>query len=181
MQTQQVRLENTQVATVREVVVEDAKAALQYVNCVAAETDFLAAGEGEFNWPIEKECKFIADHRKADNKMMVLAEIGGRIVGMANFTGEERSRMRHTGELGISVLQEYWGQGVGSALMDYLIEWAKQSGVVRKMNLRTRVDNRRAMRLYRRSGFVQEGIITRLLQVDGKFYDAYLLGLEIDP
>ncbi len=166
---------------IRPVTAEDAANVLQYLNCVTAETDFLASGEGEFDWTIEKERKFIEDHLNADNKLIILAEIKSEVAGIAGFTGDEKSRMRHTGELGISILRRYWGLGLGSALMEYIIEWAKSSGVVRKINLKARIDNDRALRLYKRFGFVLEGTISRQFQIAGGFHDAYLMGLQIDP
>ena len=112
---------------------------------------------------------------------MVIAEVQGSINGIVGFTGDERKRMRHTGEFGMAVSQKYWGIGLGSALIECMIEWAKASGIVRKINLRTRVDNQRALRLYKRFGFINEGLVSRQFKVADTFYDAYFMGLHIDP
>ncbi len=42
-------------------------------------------------------------------------------------------------------------------------------------------DKKRAIKLYKKYGFVKEGKISRQLLIDKKFYDAYLMGLEICP
>jgi len=176
-----VSLRNGQVATIREAELNDAPAVLEYLDKVIAETDFLAMGQGDLDWPLEKERQFIEEHRSADNKLLIVAEVEGRIAGVSGFTGDSRRRLRHTGESGISVLQRHWGLGLGTALMGSVIEWAKSSGVVRKIGLRVRKDNKRAIRLYERFGFVREGMFTRQFAIAGRFYDAYLMGLEIDP
>jgi RimJ/RimL family protein N-acetyltransferase len=181
MQMKKVSLRNSRIATIREATVDDAAAVLDYLEEVTAETDFLAVGKGEFDWTLEKERQFIADHRSADNKLLILAEVEGHIAGISGFTGDFRKRLRHTGESGLSVLRRHWGLGLGTALMASVIEWAKSSGVVRKIDLRVRVDNERALHLYERFGFVREGVITRQFAVAGAFYDAYLMGLEVDP
>jgi RimJ/RimL family protein N-acetyltransferase len=160
---------------------EDAPKVLEYVDRVSGETDCLAQGRGELGWTLEKEREFIEDYLKADNKLLILAEIDDEIAGAIGFTGGERKRMRHSGELGIAVVKEYWGLGIGTALMECLIVWARSSGIVRKITLRSRIDNERALRLYEHFGFVREGIVTRLFEIAGEFYDGYLLGLEIDP
>jgi len=181
MNEREATLGNGQVATIREAELDDAAAVLEYLDQVIAETDFLAMGQGDLDWPLERERRLIEEHRSADNKLLIVAEVEGRIAGVSGFTGDDRRRLRHTGESGISVLQRHWGLGLGTALMESVIEWARSSGVVRKIGLRVRTDNERALRLYTRSGFVREGVITRQFAIAGRFYDAYLMGLEIDP
>jgi RimJ/RimL family protein N-acetyltransferase len=138
-------------------------------------------GKGELDWPEEKERAFIEKHRRADNKLLILAEIDGRIAGTAGFTGDDRQRFHHQGEFGVCVLRDYWGLGIATTLTESVIQWAKDSRVVRKINLKVRTDNTRALDLYRTLGFVREGFVTRQFLVADKFYDAYLMGLRIDP
>ncbi len=181
MEKSETLLRDGRVALVREAVPDDALGLLRYLDEVAAETDFLSMGRGELNWPEEKERRFIEDHRQADNKLLIVAEIGDNLAGLLGFTGDDRRRLRHTGEFGITVSRAYWGLGLGTALIQRMIAWAQASRVVRKINMRVRADNERALGLYRRMGFVQEGVITRQFAVAGRFYDAYLMGLDVDP
>jgi RimJ/RimL family protein N-acetyltransferase len=181
MQAKKRRLKNRQVATIREAQPQDAARLLKYVNRVAGETDFLACGRGELEMPLDKERQFIEAHRDADNKLLIVAEVKGCLAGALGYTGDERKRLRHTGEFGIVVSRKYWGIGLGAALMDCLIEWAKSSDIVRKIGLRVRVDNDRAIGFYERFGFAREGRVTRQFALAGAFHDAYLMGLEIDP
>ena len=177
---QTVPLKDGRVARIRPLEPRDAEDALAYISGVTAETDFLAMESGEFDWPVEKERQFIEDHARADNKLLVAAKVEGHIMGLLGFTGDDKRKMRHSGELGITVRQKAWGLGLGSALMAYAVDWASASGVVRKIDLRVRTDNDRAIRLYERFGFVREGTIRRQFLVAGTFRDAYLMGLEID-
>lgn len=181
MNTTEVTLKDGRVVAIREAGLADAARMLVYLKQVTAETDFLAMGQGDLDWPLEKERQFLEEHRNGDNKLLIVAEVEGRIAGVSGFTGDFRKRLRHTGESGISVLREHWGLGLGTALMRSVIEWAKSSGVVHKIGLRVRTDNVRAIRLYERFGFVREGVFTRQFAIAGRFYDAYLMGLEIDP
>ena len=66
-----------------------------------------------------------------------------------------------------------------SQVAQKLIEWAKTSGVVTKINLRVRTDNPRAIALYERKGFTFEGTIRRELLIDGVYYDHHLMGLVL--
>ena len=181
MQKREVQLRHGQRATIRAAASEDAVALLAYLDAVAGETDFLSMGQGELDWTEEKERQFIEDHRQADNKLLILAEIEGQIAGVLGYTGDDRRRLRHAGEFGLTVTRTHWGLGLGTALIRIMIEWAKASRIVRKINMRVRTDNERALDLYKRFGFVKEGVITRQFAVAGTFYDAYLMGLDIDP
>ena len=53
-----------------------------------------------------------------------MAQVGGRIVGTLNFSGGARPRTAHIGEIGVSVLKEYWGKGIGTEhrMPDILID-----------------------------------------------------------
>jgi RimJ/RimL family protein N-acetyltransferase len=53
--------------------------------------------------------------------------------------------------------------------------------VVRKINLKVRVDNLPAIRLYEQMGWVHEGRTTRDTLIDGGFNDCLLMGREVDP
>lgn len=158
----------------------DAKEIVEYINKISGESNFLTFGEGEFNKTIEEEEYFIDNILKQENALFIIGEVEGKIVGTLNFGGGTRSRTLHTGEFGVSVLKEYWGQGIGTELMKYLIDWCKKSGVIRKVNLRVRSDNNSAIHVYKKFGFNEEGIITRDFLINDKFYDSIFMGLIID-
>ncbi|MGB4723089.1 MAG: GNAT family N-acetyltransferase, partial [Defluviitoga tunisiensis] len=80
----------------------------------------------------------------------------------------------------MSVKKAYWGLGIGSNLLAYLIDWARETGVIRKINLKVREDNVRARALYEKFGFKTEGIITRYFYIEGKFYNVIEMGLEVN-
>ena len=108
-----------------------------------------------------------------------MALLENEIVGTLHFAAGRRPQVRHSGEFGMSVSQRYWGRGIGSLLLDTLLEWAKQTRFVAKINLRVRTDNQRAVALYERKGFVKEGTLTKEMVIDGQYYDLYAMGLSV--
>jgi len=155
------KLRNGATLTIREAKKEDAVQLLEYVNKIAGETDFFTFGPGEFDLSLEQEEQFIEKHLNSNNKLFVIAQIDQELAGNLGFTGGDRPRLRHAGEFGCGVLKEYWGLGIGSGLVENLIDWARSSGIIRKINLKVRLDNERAIKLYERFGFVNEGLISR--------------------
>lgn len=165
---------------IRNAHVEDSEKLIEYIKKIAGESDNLTFGEGEFTMSNMDEKAFLGDILKTGNAIYLIAEIKGEIVGSLNFSGGKRPRIQHIGEFGISVSRDYWNKGIGNLLLDYFINWAKESEIIRKINLKVRVDNTSAIHLYKKKGFVIEGTITREFFINGKFYDAYMIGLEIN-
>lgn len=165
---------------IRRGIIEDAEAMLAYVETIAGESDYITFGPGEFNVTVEEERKTIEDMAGSSNQLFIVAEIDGKIVGNLVFRAGKRIRIAHTGEFGISILKEYWNGGIGRRMIEYMLEWAKASGQIRKINLRVRSDNQRGIALYKKMGFREEGLITRDFYINGVFYDSFTMGICID-
>lgn len=158
----------------------DAKALIEYLNVIGGESDYLTFGAGQFGRSVEQEEEFIVNALNKENALFIIAEVSGKVVGNLNFSGGIRQRTAHVGEFGVSILKEYWGNSIGKELVKYLINWSKNSGMIRKINLRVRTDNTRGISLYKKLGFLEEGIIKRDFLINGEFYDSLLMGLLID-
>jgi RimJ/RimL family protein N-acetyltransferase len=159
----------------------DAAAILDYLKHIAGESDFLTFGSiNELHLTKEKEEATFEDYAKRENALYLIAEHNGQIAGSLNFAGGTKKRTAHTGEFGISVRKDFWSKGIGKALLARMIEWSKETGVIRKINLRVRSDNARAINLYKSFGFKENGLITRDFLIDGVFYDSIHMGLYID-
>jgi len=158
----------------------DARNLLKYIDKVSSETDFLTFGPGEYEVSLEDEKKFIETCRKSSNKIILIAEIKNEIIGCLIFRGGDRLRTQHTGEFGISVTNSCWRIGIGSILIENLVNWAKSTSIIKKINLRVRSDNTKAIKLYERFDFVREGLITKEIHISGRFYDNIFMGLQID-
>ena len=154
---------------------DDAIAIIEYVRTVADETDFLTFDSSEFNKTVEEEQQIIEEHNSTKNKLFIIAKLDNKIIGVLNVQANKKKRLEHVGEFGVSVLKEHWNKGVGSSLVKYMIEWAKESGVIRKLNLRVLVNNESAIRIYIKNGFKIEGMIRRDIKLNNTFQDLSLI------
>ena len=179
MDSHRYQLSDSRVLLIREVEVSDAAVLLEYVELVSGETDFFGFGPGEFELSESEEEEFIRECRAAPNQLFILGLIQGAIVSALHFSASRRKRLEHTGEFGMSVRKSHWGLGIGSFMLDVLIEWAKRTEIVKKINLRVRTDNQRSISLYERKGFVKEGTIRKDMFLDGKYFDHHWMGLEL--
>ncbi|KQW42916.1 MULTISPECIES: GNAT family N-acetyltransferase [unclassified Roseateles] len=105
-------------------------------------------------------------------ELFLLAEREGRIVGSAGLhPAGTQLRRRHAMMLGISVLAETQGQGVGGALMTALLDYADNWAQVLRIELTVFNDNARAIRLYERHGFEREGLHKAYALRNGQYVD----------
>jgi RimJ/RimL family protein N-acetyltransferase len=166
---------------IRDAEPSDAAALLAYFKRIGGETPHLTFGDEGVPLTEAEERAHIERIRGTDNTLFIVAESDGEIVGHLTFTGGTKPRTRHAGELGISIIRPFWGEGIGEMLIRSLIAWATAGGIVRKINLRVRGDNTRAIALYERLGFITEGRETRTVCIDGAFHDGFNMGMVIDP
>lgn len=102
----------------------------------------------------------------------IVAEEHEKAIGHAFLAPMGLTANRHVFHLNIVVHPGSTGRGIGTALMSELMAWARANAKVGKVELLVRSTNRRAIALYRRFGFVQEGrFIGRVKLPNGRLVD----------
>jgi RimJ/RimL family protein N-acetyltransferase len=162
-----------------EVSESDSDELVDFWNRLGGETDNLTFGFNDFYFNYEQEKTFIDSLKYRDNCLYAAAYINDKIIGSLSFLSSSRKRVMHRGEMGIGILRDYWGCGIGSCLMDYFNRWVNSRGVIKKIDLEVREDNIRAINLYLKYGFEIEGKISRGIFIDNKYYDLYHMGKTI--
>ncbi len=166
---------------IREARIDDATKLLSYLQKVGSESDNLTFDAKGLPFTEMQEREYLDSRMCSHNNITLLALEGEKIVGSLGVDTPSFSRLSHRGELGISVLKECWGQGVGSALLEAMFAWIHDNPTgLRKIDLTVREDNERAIALYKKFGFNEEGTISRLVAIDGEFYDGITMGLLLD-
>jgi RimJ/RimL family protein N-acetyltransferase len=97
----------------------------------------------------------------------LVAEDKGCIVGHAFLKPMDLQAVRHVYLLTIVVHTGYSGQGVGSAMMSALADWARRAPGLQKLELIVRSTNHGARRLYEKFGFVEEGRFRKRIRLAG--------------
>lgn len=83
--------------------------------------------------------------------------------------------------LGMMVAERWRRQGVGRALMDAALAWARQAGM-HKVSLEVWPHNHAARELYRRMGFAEEGYLrAHYPRRSGELWDVVVMGLVLQP
>lgn len=145
-------LKNGSPALLRSPMVNDAAAMLRYLKQSAEETDYLLRYPEECNDTLEQEKAFLLNMNRSGLNMMIVCDIGGQVVGCCQLALNQRMKVQHRASVSIALLKEYWGLGIGTAMMREMIAAAYQHNVA-QLELEVIEGNERAMNLYRRMGF----------------------------
>lgn len=130
---------------------------LEVFNQTHEETDYLLSYPDENRFQAGQEAEFLAKKTESSNEVEICAVVDGKIVGTAGIDAVgSQDKVKHRAELGIALLKEFWGLGIGRALMDACIDCARQAGYA-QMELDVVAENASAIALYEKVGFVEYG------------------------
>jgi len=176
IEPQEYELKNGEKLVIRTAVPDDARALLEYAHVIFAEDLYNVTTPGEFEKSVEEESKWIQEHYDKPAHLALTAEVSGSLAGLLSFENGSRKRLQHHGTLHMSVHPRFRTEGVGTALVQSLIGWAKENHVIEKVTLEVFVTNEAAIRLYGKMGFLEEGRRVRHVKIaDGKYVDVIVM------
>ena len=106
----------------------------------------------------------------------LVAVSAGRVVGWCDVVPKPRPIYVHVGVLGMGLLPEFRGQGLGGRLIRQTLAAAQAFGLTR-VELSVRENNEGAVALYKRVGFEIEGLERNATRVDGAYENADLMAI----
>jgi ribosomal protein S18 acetylase RimI-like enzyme len=124
---------------------------------------------------LEETRKFVLHTLKAGNPHFVVLS-GAEVVGWCDVVRKTRPAHSHCGTLGIGLLSEFRGQGIGRQLMQTTIDAAWRAGITR-IELTVREHNANAIALYKSLGFAVEGLQRNAVRIDGEYHNVYAMAL----
>lgn len=159
-------------AIVRPIAISDAARYRACLDSVARERRYLAQLEA---LPLERIETFVRES-VAQGAAQFVAVDGSAVVGWADVFPNWAAAVAHCGTLGMGVLAEYRGRGIGTALLSACLAKAEANGISRVV-LEVRADNTNAIRLYEKAGFAVEARMRHAMRFDGVYYDALQMSL----
>jgi RimJ/RimL family protein N-acetyltransferase len=174
-----VELSDHSMLEIRPAVEDDATHIMAHLFLVGDESPFLSFSSDEINWTVDREKEIIAEHNTSENQLLVVGLVDENIVAVSNVHSTYKRRGRHMGELGISIAKAYWSKGIASAIMMYILNWAKQNTIVEKLTLEVLDSNTKAIALYEKFGFKREGVLKKASIVDGQYHDLIRMSIFV--
>ena len=146
--------------------VRDTRAMIDCLKATAAETEFLSRTPAECDVSEEKEKAFLENTLRAENAVMIVCEVDGKLAGNCQIVFETRAKKKHRATVMIAVLQKYWGFGIGTAMFREMIALAREKGT-EQLELSVVEGNDRAIALYRKMGFETVGMLPDAFRLGG--------------
>jgi len=164
---------NGQELILRNATEDDAEKLIEYLKETSRETRFLVREPVEITATVEQEKTFIQRQNEAEGNIMLLGFLDGQYVGNCALNGFGRVRFRHRVSLGIALYQKYTGMGIGKAMLETVINLAKEMGY-EQVELEVVSDNERAIALYKKMRFEICGTTPNAMKYkDGSYADEH--------
>lgn len=163
----------------RPAVPDDAAEVIEFLSAVGGESDNLLFGAGEFKMSLEDEQKYIASAAASETSALFIGRVGGDVVCFGSVNAPTRPRIAHQADVSLVVKKKYWGNGIGKALMQAMIDFAKGNSTTEILHLGVRRGNDSAYALYRRMGFEEIGVYKNFFKIGDTYYDEILMNLYL--
>jgi RimJ/RimL family protein N-acetyltransferase len=165
------------VVTIRRGEPSDAEGLVALARSVAAEPEGWLLTRGEWR-PASEERRYLKAIRRLDDAAVFVAEAPEGLVGRLSIVRDPHPASPHVADVGLLVAATHRGRGIGSALLDAAVAWARAVDIT-KLELHVFPHNTPAIRLYERFGFVQEGLRRSHYQRGDEVLDAVLMAYAI--
>ena len=155
---------------------EYAEAMIEYLKKTSGETEFLLRYPDEVNFTLESEKEILQRLLEDPYVIMMAAIVDGKVAGNGSVSGiGDKRKIRHRCSMAIALYEEYWGLGIGTAMIGYMTELAGKVGW-HQMDLEVVAENEQAQALYKKCGFIESGRRhNALLFDDGTYHDEILM------
>ena len=156
----------------------DATALVRLAEAVGAEPEGWLISESGWR-SVGAERRYLRAVRRHPDAAIFVAEAEAGVVGRLSVARDPHPASRHVADLGLMVAASHRSRGIGTALLEEAVRWARAAGV-RKLELHVFPHNEPAIRLYERFGFVREGFRRGHYRRGRDYVDAILMAYTVD-
>lgn len=170
------RMRDSKKIYIRSAVIDDANTLLKEERAIAEMPGYFCSSPSELS--LVSIINAISAF-KDGNGIFLVAECSGELVGHAFLDIPHIKSLQHVAELNMAVHLGWQNQGIGKLLLERIIDWAKDSKSIRKIQLNVRATNSPALHLYKKMGFEEEGRLKNRVRVKDEYVDDIVMGLSL--
>lgn len=161
---------------------KDVPGLLEYLVKSAGESEFILRSPEECGkYTPESEAEWVENMNASENNAVLVCEVDGKIAGNCDIRHHTQLKTRHRANIGIALIKEFWGLGIGTAMFREIIEIAKGWDGLTQMELEFVEGNTRARGLYEKMGFRIVSVRPDAFRMkDGSFRSEYIMIRKLD-
>jgi len=158
----------------------DAGALVEHIKAIVSEPQRTAPLYADEVADEKAERSLIVQYESSESAAMFVAEDEGQIVGDITVRAiSPRRALQHVASLGMSVRASHRRRGIGRALLQEGIAWARENEITR-LELYVFADNAPAIALYEALGFQHEGRRKHLVRFEDHYVDDLVMALLLE-
>lgn len=162
---------------IREIKPSDSESFVEFYNKLASETDYLVISPEEISEKAEKAMEMI--EKDNEYKKVFIALEDDKIVGFIGIKRCHFAKLRHIAKLMIGVLDDYKKQGIGTKLLSFAENWAKERNV-KRLEITVIEENDAGVEFFEEMDFEKEGTRENAVKIKGEYFDELFMAKELD-
>lgn len=109
-----------------------------------------------------------------EENTFLVAVVDGQVVGSIELQVHRRSpRRMHAANIGMTVRDDLHGKGIGTKLLEAILDLCDNWMNLRRIELEVFTDNHEAIKLYKKNGFIKEGTHKDYAFKNGRYCDVF--------
>ena len=160
---------------IRTAKIKDAPQLRNLVFNVSKERIYSMVEPEEFTETVKSNRERIKRYKDGVGKLYIVTEHNKKITGLVQFDNFYFKKSRHNGLFTMFIAKPWREKGIGKLMMEEFLAWAKSNPVIEKISLNVFSNNPRAIALYKKMGFRQEGLCKRDMKINGEYVDSVLM------
>ena len=162
---------------VRPAVPGDAEALVSLASAVGGEPEAWLIADAAWR-TVGEERRYLRALRRYSHAAVFVAEAPAGIVARLSVARDPHPASAHVADLGLMVAADWRRHGIGRALLEEAVVWAREAGI-RKLELHVFPHNEPAIALYDSFGFVREGYRKAHYRRGSEYVDAILMAYDV--
>lgn len=177
---EQITLRDGRMVLVREVEHRDGPGMVRLLRDVAQERAYTLLEPDEID---AREAAMLRDMgEKSADELRLLARCGdgdSDVIADLTLGTKNYRRIAHVAKLGMEIRKDFRGAGLGDAMLRFALAWAAAHPVIARVELQVFAKNARAIGLYRKHGFAEEGRRRKYMRVGETYHDDLVMGMFV--
>ncbi|GAA4110279.1 GNAT family N-acetyltransferase [Aquimarina addita] len=172
-------IKNDQTILIREATPNDAFTLLQLKQEYLKKTKTLPLFDYEYPNNTDQEKEMIKKYQLEKNSIILVAVSEDTMIGNIDLTGSRRKKTAHTAMIGMGIHTEWQNQGIGTLLLQNVLDWAKENEILKTIWLEVYNTNSLGIALYQKMGFESQGLIPDFFFENNSYIDKIIMSRAV--